>query len=308
MKILTRRARRTAVVGAVGAALFVGPLALPAGAAGRSAFSRLSTFSVSANAGSGSAEIVAAADNGRTLLYTDAGAGLLGFVDVRDPSNPAAAGSVAVGGSPTSVAVQGRYALGAGRRHARPGRRDLRAACRTVGGRGGRVPLDRAHRRPRWTAGLGQDQPGWLLGGDRDREPAGRERRGRRDAAHPGQRGEARRAGLGDDRRPEGRAGSLDHQAGRARGPSWPEVPRGPRARVRRRQPAQPGRRHPAGEQPRRHHRRPVGEGRRPLERRSRRIPGRRHVGDAVGHRLRRRRSRCPANPTPCPGWTTAGW
>ena len=111
MKILTRRARRTAVVGAVGVALFVGPLALPVDAVGRNAFSRLATFSVSANAGSGSAEIVAAADNGRTLLYTDAGAGLLGFVDVRDPSNPAAAGSVAVGGSPTSVAVQGRYAL-----------------------------------------------------------------------------------------------------------------------------------------------------------------------------------------------------
>jgi DNA-binding beta-propeller fold protein YncE len=68
-------------------------------------FNRVATVPVSANAGSASAEIVAASDDGRTLLYTDAGAGLVGFVDITNPSAPVATGTVDVGGSPTSVAV-----------------------------------------------------------------------------------------------------------------------------------------------------------------------------------------------------------
>lgn len=57
------------------------------------------------------AEIVAASEDGRTLIYTDGEAGGLGFVDITDPYRPAAAGFLALDGEPTSVAVAGRYAL-----------------------------------------------------------------------------------------------------------------------------------------------------------------------------------------------------
>ena len=54
---------------------------------------------------------MAAADGGRTLLYTDADAGLVGFVDITDPAAPTAAGTLVTGGSPTSVAIAGSRAL-----------------------------------------------------------------------------------------------------------------------------------------------------------------------------------------------------
>lgn len=57
------------------------------------------------------AEIVASTQDGRTLLDTDYDTGQVGFVDITDPVRPQAAGTVPVEGSPTSVAVAGRYAL-----------------------------------------------------------------------------------------------------------------------------------------------------------------------------------------------------
>ncbi len=57
------------------------------------------------------AEIVAASDDGNTLVYTDSEQENLGFVDIANPSNPQAAGIVELGGEPTSVAVAGDYAL-----------------------------------------------------------------------------------------------------------------------------------------------------------------------------------------------------
>jgi DNA-binding beta-propeller fold protein YncE len=57
------------------------------------------------------AEIVAAADEGRLLVYTDSETDNVGFVDISDPSSPQAAGVVDVGGEPTSVAVRDGYAL-----------------------------------------------------------------------------------------------------------------------------------------------------------------------------------------------------
>lgn len=57
------------------------------------------------------AEIVAASDDGNTLIYTDSPAEWVGFVDLRDPENPTAAGTLALAGEPTSVAVKGSYAL-----------------------------------------------------------------------------------------------------------------------------------------------------------------------------------------------------
>jgi hypothetical protein len=62
-----------------------------------------------------SAEIVAATRDGKTLIYTDAVAGRVGFVDISDPEDPQPAGSLEppLGGEPTSVAVtpDGKWAL-----------------------------------------------------------------------------------------------------------------------------------------------------------------------------------------------------
>jgi DNA-binding beta-propeller fold protein YncE len=57
------------------------------------------------------AEIVAASENGRLLVYTDTATGNVGFVNIEDPANPLPAGVVDVDGQPTSVAVAGGYAL-----------------------------------------------------------------------------------------------------------------------------------------------------------------------------------------------------
>jgi hypothetical protein len=76
-----------------------------------SAFERVATFPIYVNnediAETTVAEIVAISANGRTLAYTDASRGVVGFVDITEPSTPVAAGTLDVGGSPTSVAVLG---------------------------------------------------------------------------------------------------------------------------------------------------------------------------------------------------------
>jgi phytase-like protein len=85
---------------------------------GGQAFDHAGTFDVPANLRSGepidtvtAAEIVDATPDGRTLVYTDSPTGRLGFVDIRRPSAPAAAGTLDMGGEPTSVATIGRKAL-----------------------------------------------------------------------------------------------------------------------------------------------------------------------------------------------------
>ena len=57
------------------------------------------------------AEIVDYSKDGLTLIYTDSPMEQIGFVDIKDPANPVAAGTLDVGGEPTSVAVVGNYAL-----------------------------------------------------------------------------------------------------------------------------------------------------------------------------------------------------
>ena len=59
------------------------------------------------------AEIVVAANNGMTLVYTDSQQENIGFVDISDPTVPVAAGVVQVGGEPTSVATLGGLAIAA---------------------------------------------------------------------------------------------------------------------------------------------------------------------------------------------------
>lgn len=96
----------------VGIALIVAPLGV---AAARpdvgpiNSFVRVATFDVAGEV----AEIVTATTDGQTLLYTDSEVGEIGFVDISDPADPTADGSLPVPGSPTSVTVtpNGSWAL-----------------------------------------------------------------------------------------------------------------------------------------------------------------------------------------------------
>jgi hypothetical protein len=81
-------------------------------------FERVSTFIVCENTScdrelveSTAAEIVAASEDGKILIYTDSPNQTLGFVNIRNPANPEALGAVVLDGEPTSVAVHGRWAL-----------------------------------------------------------------------------------------------------------------------------------------------------------------------------------------------------
>lgn len=81
-------------------------------------FNRTATFAVCAQVGSScedstptAAEIVAASEDGMTLVYTNSLKGEVGFVDIVDPANPKPLGRLDMGGEPTSVTVLGAYAL-----------------------------------------------------------------------------------------------------------------------------------------------------------------------------------------------------
>lgn len=97
-----------------GAVLATGPA--PAQAAPGAVFARLASYPVFQNTGLGPeteavAEISAASADGRTVVYTDAANGLVGFLDISDPAAPIGQGTLTVGGSPTSVAVVGGLLL-----------------------------------------------------------------------------------------------------------------------------------------------------------------------------------------------------
>ncbi len=79
-------------------------------------FNRIATFPVYLNSSVENktvAEIVTSSKNGRTLIYTDGKMDAIGFVNIRNPKKPKPAGMVLVGGEPTAVAVNRRYALAA---------------------------------------------------------------------------------------------------------------------------------------------------------------------------------------------------
>lgn len=57
------------------------------------------------------AEIVAASEDGLTLIYTDSPMKQVGFVDIADPTRPTGLGVLGLAGEPTSVAVKGEFAL-----------------------------------------------------------------------------------------------------------------------------------------------------------------------------------------------------
>ncbi|GAA0432782.1 hypothetical protein Aca07nite_20070 [Actinoplanes capillaceus] len=99
------------------AVVSVAVLAVPSAAAahGRAPeFRRLSTFPAYLNSSIGdtaAAEISTVTEDGRTVVYTDSPGRRLGFVDISDPAAPRPAGTLAVGGEPTSVAHLGRLLL-----------------------------------------------------------------------------------------------------------------------------------------------------------------------------------------------------
>jgi hypothetical protein len=100
---------------ALTAALFAS-VALPAAA--EQVFNRIATFPVAANLPADkdvltttSAEIIAASEDGNTLIYSDSPLGGIGFIDITDAKAPKAAGAVMMDGEPTSVAVAGAKVL-----------------------------------------------------------------------------------------------------------------------------------------------------------------------------------------------------
>ena len=90
-------------------------LALTAGLLATSAhsaevFNRIASFPVALNNPSAeetSSEIIAATEDGMTLVYSDSPGGGVGFIDITDPRAPAAKGFVAFDGEPTTVLVFG---------------------------------------------------------------------------------------------------------------------------------------------------------------------------------------------------------
>lgn len=73
-------------------------------------FNRIASFPVELNnpeAEATSSEIIAASDDGMTLVYSDSPAGGVGFVDITDPKAPKAGGFLSLDGEPTSVTIVG---------------------------------------------------------------------------------------------------------------------------------------------------------------------------------------------------------
>lgn len=75
-------------------------------------FNRIASFPVAENIPHGmvktsqsSAEIITASGDGNTLIYSDSPLGGVGFIDIKDPNQPSAAGFISLGGEPTSVAA-----------------------------------------------------------------------------------------------------------------------------------------------------------------------------------------------------------
>ena len=251
-----------------------------------STFNRIATFEVTSNPGSGIAEIVAAADSGQTLIYTDAEAGLIGFVDISDPTAPAAGGTLVTGGSPTSVAIAGSRALVAVDDTVTEG-------DGTFGPHAGRL--------------LVVDLPTRTVVRTSTRADSPTRSRWRRAGSSPSvaienQRDEAVAGGVmphipanGAERSEPGFVTIVNLAGAPAgwtvrnvepHGPGRDEVQYRPRARVRRHQRQRDGRGQPPGEQPPRRHRAPLGGRHPPLERGQRGRPGRRHLGDAARHRV----------------------
>lgn len=78
-------------------------------------FNRISSFATYLNNADASlessAEIISVTGDGMTLAYSDSPLGVVGFIDITDPSAPAPLGNIAVGGEPTAVSIIGQTAF-----------------------------------------------------------------------------------------------------------------------------------------------------------------------------------------------------
>ncbi|QDV04919.1 hypothetical protein Poly30_04130 [Planctomycetes bacterium Poly30] len=114
MKALHQKLPSYALLGAATLSLSAAAASSPLQGISQGPFERVSTFYAFENSSVDNeavAEIVAASEDGMTLLYTSSAEDALGFVNIADPSDPQPAGLLALGGEPTSVAVRGAYAL-----------------------------------------------------------------------------------------------------------------------------------------------------------------------------------------------------
>lgn len=78
------------------------------------AFNRIASFPTMLNNADASAksssEIIAATEDGMTLVYSDSPLGVIGLIDITDPANPRPKGNIDMGGEPTAVSVIGNTA------------------------------------------------------------------------------------------------------------------------------------------------------------------------------------------------------
>ncbi|MCB1488577.1 MAG: esterase-like activity of phytase family protein [Bauldia sp.] len=102
-------------VSAVAAALLACTALTPASA---KVFNRIATFHVADNRPADSdpesetvAEIISVTADGMMLVHTDSPGERLGLIDITDPADPKPAGTVALGGEPTSLVIAGNNAL-----------------------------------------------------------------------------------------------------------------------------------------------------------------------------------------------------
>lgn len=86
-----------------------------AASAANMSFNRIASFSTAENFDPTrqtptSAEIIDASADGMTLIYTDSPASVVGMIDITNPNQPEALGTLALEGEPTAVAVSGTTA------------------------------------------------------------------------------------------------------------------------------------------------------------------------------------------------------
>lgn len=81
-------------------------------------FNRISSFATAANMAEGedraretSAEIMAVTEDGNRLIYSDSPLGVIGMVDITDPTMPKPLGNIAMDGEPTTAVVAGDMAF-----------------------------------------------------------------------------------------------------------------------------------------------------------------------------------------------------
>lgn len=87
-------------------------------AAAKMVFNRVSSFATPVNMAEGedrarptSAEIITATEDGNTLIYSDSPLGVIGMVDITDPTAPKPLGNIDMGGEPTTTVVIGGSAF-----------------------------------------------------------------------------------------------------------------------------------------------------------------------------------------------------